>query len=183
VDTRGRLRGPTIYPEGALCCPGSPHQSRGLCSSCYQQWRAVERGRPVRDVDHVRRLQGIVAGHEDRKAAAKRSSQKARRERANAKRRLHYKGWREKTLWYRYGLTLDDYNQMLRRQNGACAICKKPQEETRLYVDHCHTTHHVRALLCPKCNTTVGQLETMTGQEVGALLAYIAEGGPNDGQG
>lgn len=175
---KDKLRGPTIYSEGALCCPGAPHQSRGLCSSCYQKWRAAERGGSVRDADQLRRLRHIVSGHEARKAAAKRSYQKARRERANARRRVQCKGWREKTLWYRYGLTIKDYDQMLSRQNGACAICKKPQEETRLYVDHCHRTRRVRALLCPKCNTTVGQLETMTGQEVGALLAYIAEGGP-----
>lgn len=39
-----------------------------------------------------------------------------------------------------YGITLKDYNDMLKQQNSCCAICKRPQEQfkQRLSVDHCH---------------------------------------------
>ena len=39
-----------------------------------------------------------------------------------------------------YGITLDEYNQQLKRQNGRCAICKRPPKRLRLAVDHNHAT-------------------------------------------
>jgi hypothetical protein len=40
-----------------------------------------------------------------------------------------------------YGITLADYKQMLKDQNGVCAICGKPPKEggRNLHVDHMHT--------------------------------------------
>lgn len=59
----------------------------------------------------------------------------------------------------KYGLSETDYEQMLIKQNGVCAICSKPQKPStkRLAVDHCHTTGIVRGLLCSGCNTAIGQ--------------------------
>jgi hypothetical protein len=54
-----------------------------------------------------------------------------------------------------YGLTVEDYDRMLARQGGTCAICLKTPEH-RLCVDHCHDTRIVRKLLCRKCNTGLG---------------------------
>lgn len=64
----------------------------------------------------------------------------------------------------RYGMTQDDYESMLRDQDGACAICTNVQDERtqkqRLFmIDHCHTHGHVRGLLCISCNTRLGGLE------------------------
>lgn len=61
----------------------------------------------------------------------------------------------------RYGLTLEDYNEMFKNQEGRCAICGKHQSEfsKRLFVDHNHTTGKVRALLCSSCNMKVGLVE------------------------
>lgn len=61
----------------------------------------------------------------------------------------------------KYGITADDYDQMLKEQNGLCAICKGPPD-TRwkmLAVDHCHESLAVRGLLCMVCNTMLGRLE------------------------
>lgn len=40
------------------------------------------------------------------------------------------------------------------KQNGCCAICKKPESyfNTRLAVDHDHKSLKVRGLLCYRCN-------------------------------
>jgi hypothetical protein len=57
-----------------------------------------------------------------------------------------------------YGITYDDYVQMLKAQNGVCAICGKAEEKKRLAVDHCHNTGKIRGLLCGMCNTAIGKL-------------------------
>lgn len=62
----------------------------------------------------------------------------------------------------RYGLTLEQYQEMLARQGGRCAICGSPPDPTgvkaasRLHVDHDHVTGANRELLCGRCNQGVG---------------------------
>lgn len=58
----------------------------------------------------------------------------------------------------KYGLTLADYDEMLRTQGNGCAICGKTPEENgkRLAVDHDHETGDVRGLLCDMCNKGLG---------------------------
>ena len=57
----------------------------------------------------------------------------------------------------RYGLTTEQYEQLLVDQDSRCAICG--EASLKLQVDHCHTNGKVRGLLCPKCNTALGYLE------------------------
>ena len=68
---------------------------------------------------------------------------------------------RERHLSYFYGISLAQYDEMLRGQGGVCKICKKPSERSRrrLAVDHCHITGKIRGLLCGSCNTKLGFLE------------------------
>lgn len=51
-----------------------------------------------------------------------------------------------------YGLTADQYDDLLRRQGGRCAICRAKPKSKRLAVDHDHKTGAVRGLLCSRCN-------------------------------
>ena len=62
-------------------------------------------------------------------------------------------------LKHMFGITIEDYNTMLEDQEGACAICKKPEDTKSLAVDHDHTTGRVRGLLCAKCNKAIGLLQ------------------------
>ncbi len=61
---------------------------------------------------------------------------------------------RDTDLKAKYGMTIEDYNAMLARQNGKCAICGTSEE--KLVVDHNHTTDKVRELLCHLCNAMIG---------------------------
>jgi len=68
----------------------------------------------------------------------------------------------------RYGITLEQYNEMVELQGGRCAICNKVPAGTshtsrRLAVDHDHATGTVRGLLCGPCNTTIGMIEDSPG--------------------
>jgi hypothetical protein len=58
----------------------------------------------------------------------------------------------------RYSLSVEHYDRMLKRQNGACAVCLRPPKDgrARLCVDHDHQTGAVRALLCNDCNSALG---------------------------
>ena len=62
---------------------------------------------------------------------------------------------------YRYGITLNDYNNLFAKQNGCCAICNKHQIEFKqnLSLDHCHKTNNIRGLLCKNCNSGLGKFK------------------------
>jgi hypothetical protein len=63
-------------------------------------------------------------------------------------------------LKHRYNLSLEDWNNLLIKQNGACAICKEvPESPECLKVDHDHETNVVRGLLCNGCNTGLGSFK------------------------
>jgi hypothetical protein len=67
---------------------------------------------------------------------------------------------KEYRLIKKYGITLNDYNSLLLKQNGCCKICCEPHKENKtLAVDHCHKTGKVRGLLCHHCNTAIGLLK------------------------
>lgn len=54
----------------------------------------------------------------------------------------------------KYGLTPEDFDNMLRDQNDRCKICR--EEDIMFHVDHDHKTGKVRGLLCSNCNTGLG---------------------------
>lgn len=66
-----------------------------------------------------------------------------------------------KQLQLKYGITIEEYNQLLINQNYSCKICFKNKEELEeaLCVDHCHTTGKVRGLLCHSCNMGLGKFK------------------------
>lgn len=93
------------------------------------------------------------------------------------KREIHRQGTKN---WYRdnpdkaksqrlkrYGIDLDGYNALRKKQNYCCAVCKKHEEDvsqgraktsaTALHVDHNHLTGKVRGLLCTNCNIILGK--------------------------
>jgi hypothetical protein len=59
-------------------------------------------------------------------------------------------------LQARYGLSIQQRDQMEINQRGRCAICF---EVKTLYVDHCHSSNKVRGLLCHTCNAGLGMFK------------------------
>jgi nitrate/TMAO reductase-like tetraheme cytochrome c subunit len=68
---------------------------------------------------------------------------------------------RAKNLRNRFGMSLEEYDQMLEKQNGQCKICgtDTPGNKGRFVVDHNHATGEVRGLLCWSCNVGIGHLQ------------------------
>lgn len=65
-----------------------------------------------------------------------------------------------------FGINANDYDKMLKKQNGVCGICKKEEKERhqngklrKLAIDHCHSTGKIRGLLCTKCNQGLGNFK------------------------
>ena len=81
-------------------------------------------------------------------------------------------------LTHDYGISLEQYNEMLLAQSGVCFICRRPETKViqgkivRLAVDHDHVTGRVRRLLCSACNAALGLLNENADRAL-ALAAYI----------
>lgn len=69
-----------------------------------------------------------------------------------------------RTIIRYHSISFDEYQEMFKRQNNLCKICKQPEtrrsrtpgEICRLVVDHCHSTQRIRGLLCHACNLMIG---------------------------
>jgi len=84
----------------------------------------------------------------------------------------------------KYGLSLEEYNELLSSQNYQCKICfssgndrkwKDGREQfVAFHVDHDHITGKVRGLLCNKCNVGLAMFKenitTMTN-----AISYLLE--------
>ena len=68
---------------------------------------------------------------------------------------------KKRNIKSKYGITLEQWQQMFEKQQGCCAICGKHQLDLNitLGVDHNYTTGKVRGLLCNRCNIAVGFCE------------------------
>jgi Recombination endonuclease VII len=64
---------------------------------------------------------------------------------------------RRHNLRAKYGLSAEDVEQMLMRQGGVCAICRKPP--ARPCIDHDHRTGIVRGVLCHRCNIFMAAID------------------------
>lgn len=78
-----------------------------------------------------------------------------------------------------FGISLDEYLQKFKNQNGACAICQEPETTTgkagtlrRLAVDHCHNSEKIRELLCSRCNKALGAVKDNV-ELLKKMIAYL----------
>jgi hypothetical protein len=116
--------------------------------------------------------------------AAKNARQKQRRAedpdyraRDNAWHRSYYQANKQKirerarTDYHvrQYGISAAEYDALLKKQNGACAICRR-RSKGKLCVDHCHLTGMIRGLLCRRCNLGLGMLK----DDQASLIAAVA---------
>lgn len=64
-------------------------------------------------------------------------------------------------LFKKYGITQQQYEEILKSQNGCCAICKtkKNGRKKNFVIDHDHNTGTVRGLLCTQCNAGLGNFK------------------------
>jgi len=100
------------------------------------------------------------AHREERIAAAKKYGEEHREERLLRERGRYHEERRAQRMLARYGITVEQYDEMLATQGGGCAICGSAADGNGryLHIDHDHETGAVRGILCSNCNRALGHL-------------------------
>lgn len=118
----------------------------------------------------------------DRYRAKMMSTQEGRKKYSDAKKAyaatpVGKRNIRNNILKHHYGITLDEYEEMMRDQGGLCAICGgvgRTDRDSPLDVDHNHETGDVRALLCVNCNHGLGKFKDDI-ERLEKAIAYLRE--------
>jgi hypothetical protein len=68
---------------------------------------------------------------------------------------------RSRMLQRKYGITSEQYEEMLEGQQGRCKICltRDTGRHPHFEVDHHHGSGKVRGLLCHRCNKAIGLID------------------------
>lgn len=141
-------RAPEAFNQNKLSTDGL----QSWCRTC-----AAEYNKARRDADIEAHLAASRARQQANPEAARIRRQRHKDKLGDVYKRREY-GYH---LRKKYGITVEDYDAMLKSQGGQCAICRDAKiwkQKRSLVVDHCHKTGKVRGLLCNQCNTAVGHL-------------------------
>jgi hypothetical protein len=65
-----------------------------------------------------------------------------------------------------------DFKVLYEQQDGICKVCRESFDNSRIVVDHNHTTGAVRGLVCDGCNIKIGVIESALYETV---LAYLKD--------
>lgn len=84
--------------------------------------------------------------------------------------------WTNSLFLRKYGITLEEYEELFKLQKGRCKICNK-KSKIRLPVDHDHKTGRVRGLLCSNCNLLLGAIERDGIEIVLLAIQYLKQQG------
>ncbi len=150
-----------------------------ICSKCNKQKSLTEfdqkRGQPQSRCKECRAeyMKAFYLANIDRERATRKLNYQKNKLIISIKGKAQRKENPEKYNFGRrlkkYGITKEQYLQVLEAQNNSCAICKEPFTETPA-IDHCHTTLQFRGLLCDNHNTGIGLFQ----DNIATLEASIA---------
>lgn len=133
------------------CHPHRKHKAKGLCGSCYDKHlKSIN----IEYKNNQRKNLDAWYNKPENKEKIKLYKQTRRLKELNDP--FHKLKRRDRALRQTYGITLNDYNNMLLSQNNKCALCFRLQGSSTFHVDHCHNTGRVRGILCHQCNWYLG---------------------------
>lgn len=154
---------------------GSKRSPRRYCSLACRQEGLRKNLRTSYQRHRGRRLEGSRAWQEAHPVEVSAARTKWTANRTDEQRRH---AWANR-LRRKYSMTPADYDRMLAEQGGVCWICREPERRRDragrpmlLVVDHDHVTGRVRGLLCARCNSVLGWIESPG--KLDAALAYLA---------
>lgn len=153
------------YAKSVTCRKQKRKKQLLICTKCQKEKQENEMS-----LDFSRR-NGISSWCKECRAVSARKwkvkypekykEQQAKKEKARLADPNRYYKVREQALKYRYSLSNEDYEALLKTQNYKCAICNKEAANMTYYlhVDHCHKTGKTRGLLCSPCNVYLGYIK------------------------
>lgn len=161
-----------------------PELARERAKLAMRKWRACNK-----ELLASKRRAAVAANPAKYKKQARRShdllmadpervekKRKYARDYAKKYREVRRKTLRSARLQREYGITQQQYDVLLSRQGGVCAICKETKASKRngrvlpLHVDHCHASGKLRGILCANCNTALGKFR----DDIKLLLRAVA---------
>ena len=133
---------------------------RGECKVCQRLWRQ-ENKEKFKEPSRLYRIKNAEKIKERKREYLsnpenlEKSRKYAREYHRNNPERQHER------LCKKYGITAQQYDEMLENQNYGCAICgiKKNGRRINFVIDHDHATGKVRGLLCYQCNVGLGHFK------------------------
>lgn len=154
--------------DGRLCyCRSCMVQKRKAITRA--QWQTYQNRWRESNRDHTR-------AKDRERYAADPEKAKAAQQRYRSKHPDKVASQRRAVTLARYGLTHAEYQRLLEKQGGGCAICRSndPHHWSRRFqVDHDHKTGAVRGLLCSGCNGGLGLFKDDL-ERLRAAIHYIA---------
>lgn len=151
-----------VGTEMCARCEKAPRTaSRVYCGPCstilWREWRAKNQER----YNEYSRMRWAASPEERERLLQEYRRKYPSGARARASSNPHsLKERRAYQLKKNYGITVEQYDEMLVRQGGGCAICGSTESgdirRPVLHIDHCHETGVIRGLLCMACNNGLG---------------------------
>lgn len=109
-----------------------------------------------------RRQTNVAKARSWREANPEKQRAHSRKSHEKRQQRPEWREYRnEAHMRHKYGITMADFEALLAKQGGVCAICAGEHRGVgkRLHIDHCHESGKIRGLLCSPCNTAIGLLD------------------------
>jgi hypothetical protein len=141
-----------MTPKTAECHPTRKIAARGMCGACYDRY--------LRETNPQYKERQRANSRKWREQNSEKCKAYERRRRERLSKDPEYKKTRrDQMLRSKYGITSEDYEAMLAKQNNGCAICGRAPGKFKLHVDHDHATGRVRGILCHQCNWYLGTID------------------------
>jgi hypothetical protein len=163
------------------------HYAKGYCNPHWRRWKRDGHPGPLAIVGRGRTGCAFPNCIEDYSARGYCATHYAQHRRGKTLTPIAYHNGpqpsRVHVLKRRYGLTVDEYEKMLADQGGGCKICGGTNASGRhLHIDHRHgccgknqaCKKCIRALLCSRCNTGIGQFRESP-ELLARAIAYLAQ--------
>lgn len=147
-----------VVPTTALCYKCG----RDLLLNCFYKRKDGSIRKECRDCVSVMNREGGKRRYTENKERVANRNKASRDRRKQQDPEGYFIKRRNTLLKHKYGITLEQYEQMLQAQGSACRICKLPEpldckrKGGFFVVDHDHKTGRLRGILCFKCNMGLG---------------------------
>lgn len=131
------------------------------CKSCVSFYdKNPSKERRLKKISLVRQWEKL---NPEKRIAYKKQYYEKNKEHIKQKSRDWYQSnkdnYHERAIYRKYGVTKEQYNDLIVSQDLKCAICGDGTQKKKMFIDHNHRTGVIRGLLCTRCNVGLGMFK------------------------